>query len=251
MENEINQPSFSEELNGIAEHIEWYLSAWMPADEIGRNKLILLSPDLFPTWKTLRSQVYDVITLDEFFCRAMDAINRYNLITQMTSAERTKRFKQAIKNAKELSNSINQLQMLSSNTSDPNKQLCDYVLRMTLNTCTVEPSKGHFTSESSPTKARIFLRAPFVIDTIAKDLETVLENPDLRLSEKTGRSGLTAFYTNSLCSVTQDKFRRPCFKEIANIANAILEPPSDKPITEENVRTNFRNYIQRTKRRNS
>lgn len=237
-----------EELKIIAEHIHWYLSDWMPEEDIQQPIKALLDPDLLPTWRRLKEAANDQEAFEDFFCMATDSIYRYSEITIITPAQQRKRVKEVIKAAEKLAHTLNTLRKV--NCSFPERHISNYVTNQAQLRYTLTPKEDFYRHEFKDLPTYAHVESSQIVQCIIDDAKTKIREPDARITNKTGRSGLVAFYTNSLCGVTDYEFSRRCYPEIASIANAVLQTSADAPITEENVRINFLNCLQRAEKAN-
>lgn len=237
-----------EELKIIAEHIHWYLSDWMPEEDIQQPIKALLDPDLLPIWRKLKKAANDQEAFEDFFCMATDSIYRHSQIAIVTPSQQKKKINEVIKAAEKLSNALNALQEI--NCPFPERHISNYATNQALLNYTLTPNKTLSPHVYENYPVRVHLQARPIVQCIIEDASKLMREPDARITNKTGRSGLIAFYTNSLCGVTDYEFSRRCYPEIASIANAVLQTNADAPITEENVRINFLNCLQRAEKAN-
>ncbi len=227
-----------QELQAIAEDAEWFLSDWI-LDENYRKGMInrLLSHDLIPVWRKLKKSANSESSLSDLFIEAADAEYRYHQITVDHTSEWSI-VKQATKDI------INALQRIGAET----------YIASTLDVALNKEVIHHF-ERSNILEEKSLLKIPICkhLKTLeilkllhCKMEEMVIETPtDSRISEKRDTSGLVAFYTNSLCAITDSQFNRKCYGEIASIANQTLLLEVHQLTTEEKVRNNYSNYLKR------
>ncbi len=231
-------------LQDIADHIHWCLSCWMDEESIIRPIGKLLSPDLLNTWESLQKCAIDNMSLEDLFLMAADSRYRFEQVSTKSAKTQRAEILKIKKAIKRLST------VISANKWVLNDRFNDYAFNALEKGHNITKKDEKNVNYDENNKYRRYYRC-LQVDELLEELDdetnNMLKNPSGHplLSNKRGTAALYAFYTNSLCEVTKEKFTRPCFVEVASIANAVLETPADKPITEENVRMNFRNHLKR------
>lgn len=231
------------ELSDLADEITWYLSDWMDEASISSIMKKLLDPDLLNTWLALKDMAKTQKAFEDLFCMAADSIYRYEHITENKYREELLTLAHSLKKIKE---------------SLPKKNLeniCLYLDHRLNGHIRTEAQKANVTFHQKPlprgvTKKDFLIKTVNILGELVAATDNLLGmtgTVDFRLSQKKGRSGLVAFYTNELCEVTKTDFKRPCYAEIASIANVTLEIDEEKVITSESVRMNYNNYLERTR----
>lgn len=229
-----------EMLSNSIEHAHWCLSDWMEIKTLDLLRDKLLSSDLEETWKSLIDCKKDFSALADYTVAAMDSWYRYEFVSKPTLHDKKVIFRRIDKTLEKLLILIKESHSKEDISMKSNKSIFDLFESHWFPV----PYDGNFGS-----MPRFYY--PFQLDNWLKTVQEVVKdfaiNPPCHplLSAKRSDSGLSAFYTNSLCVITTEKFNRPCYEEIATIANTILDVNKDNPITGELVRVNFNNHSDR------
>lgn len=236
--------NFRTYLADVASQTEWYLSDWMDEESLSKVMRQLLSMDLLNVWKNLKKAANTDGDFDDLFCMAADSCYRYLQIANKTERDFQDEWLNIAKHGKAFKKALERNQNMGWKIDSVINAL---LMEQAKRSLSVSWKDGYLTFKSEPPMPpRFHFKAHEIIGAIIQEASQCAKEPsDIRLSKKRGKSGLIAFYTNSLCDLTRDGFKRPCYAEIANIANIVLQTPENKPVTEENVRINYQNFYKR------
>ena len=231
-----------EKIEEIAKYLQWALSCCIDETTLEDFNNNLLQPDLYKTWRKLLKGTQNQEAIERFYTAAIDSCSRYENVGYTYSNEQRNRYAQIEKTLEKLSRLLNESETGSHLSSEINNKLFDE-LEKHWNFTRKNDSHGG----ASPRHFYMF-RASNWVDIAKEFSKKFSKHPPQHhplLSAKRGDSGLSAFYTNSLCEITEEHFKQAHYEEIADIANIVLDIDKDSPITGENVRMNYNNLKKR------